>query len=310
MKILITGSQGQLGTELIKQLNVSKSEKNLKIFAPSKNELNLLNLESCENYVKDLKPDILINLAAYTAVDKAENDIYNANKINGLALQSFANAVKYYGGYIIQISTDYVFNGKQKFPYKTNASRDPLCIYGKTKALGEYFLEDILSNNNQFTIIRTSWLISPWGKNFVKTIIKKLAENKENLNVVCDQIGCLTTANNLALLLRLIIKKKMNNELLPSHLHWSSSGETSWYKIALKIKEISHSINLVNSSVDIQPIKTIEYKTLCPRPKFSLLDTSITQEKIGIKSNFWEVDLEMLLKEIKNLKKSNKLSFY
>ena len=192
--------------------------------------------------------------------------------------------------------------GEQKFPYQTTAERDPLGIYGKTKAEGEYFLENFLNKTNQFTIIRTSWLVSPWGKNFVKTILKKLEENKENLNVVSDQIGCLTTAKNLAFLLRILIEKKMNKEVLPSHLHWSSDGKTSWYEIALKIKEISSYINLVNSKVNIQPIKTIEYKTLCPRPKFSLLDSSITKEKIGLESNFWWIDLEILLKEILTLK--------
>ena len=306
MKILITGSKGQLGTELMRHLNIYKAEQPLEIFAPSKNELDLLNLQNCEEYVKDLKPEILINLAAYTAVDQAENDIDNAMTINGLALKSFANAVKYYGGYIIQISTDYVFNGEQNSPYQTIDTRDPLGIYGKTKAQGELFLEDILGRNHQFTIIRTSWLVSPWGKNFVKTILKKLEENKENLYVVSDQIGCLTTANNLALLIRILIEKKMNNERLPTHLHWSSSGKTSWYEIALKINEISSSINLVNSKLDIIPTKSNEYKTLCPRPKFSLLDTSMTEEKIGIKNNFWWSDLEILLKEIKNLRRNNK----
>tara|TARA_Y100001933_G_scaffold113836_1_gene113871 strand:+ start:1564 stop:2484 length:921 start_codon:yes stop_codon:yes gene_type:complete len=305
MRILITGSKGQLGTELMRQLNMNKGEKPLEIVTPSKNELNLLDLKNCEEYVKDLKPELLINLAAYTAVDKAENDINNARTINGLALKSFANAVKSYGGYIIQISSDYVFNGEQKFPYQTKDARDPLGIYGKTKAEGEYFLEEILYNTNQFTIVRTSWLVSPWGNNFVKTILKKLEENKENLYVISDQIGCLTTAKNLACLLRLLIEKKMNKEILPSHLHWSSDGKTSWYEIALKIKEISSHINLINSKVNIHPIKTTEYKTSCPRPKFSLLDSSITKEKIGIKSNFWWIDLEILLKEIITLKKTD-----
>ena len=163
------------------------------------------------------------------------------------------------------------------------------------------FLEDILSKTNQFTIIRTSWLVSPWGQNFVKTILKKLKENKETLNIVSDQIGCLTTAKNLALLIKILIEKKINNKLLPSHLHWSSSGETNWYEIALKIKEISNSINLVNSSIDILPVKTADYKTLCSRPKFSLLDTSLATKKLGIRSNFWWNDLDDLLNEIKNL---------
>ncbi len=302
MKILITGSSGQLGTELLSQLEIFKKSNNLKIISPSKKELNFLDLQYCEDYVKDLAPDILINLAAYTAVDKAENDVSNAQKINALALKSFSDALKNCGGHIIQISTDYVFNGEQQTPYLTHHARDPLGIYGKTKAEGELFLERILNKSNQFTIIRTSWLVSPWGKNFVKTILKKLKEDKENLNVVSDQIGCITTAKNLANLIILLLKNKLDNKYLPSHLHWSSYGATNWYEIAKKIKEISASINLVNSKIIINPIKSIEYQTLCPRPKFSLLDSSYATKLLGIKNNFWINDLESLLKEIKELK--------
>lgn len=302
MKILITGSKGQLGTELLNQLKFFKLKENLKIITPAKNELNLSNLKLCEDYVKDYAPDILINLAAYTAVDKAEIDINNARKINALALESFSNAIKSSKGHIIQISTDYVFNGEQRSPYKTNQERAPIGIYGKTKAEGEFFLEKILNETNQFTIIRTSWLVSPWRNNFVKTVLKKLENDEKNLNVVSDQVGCLTTARNLANLILILIRNKLYNKNLPSHLHWSSEGETNWYEIAIKIKEISSSINLCDSKTIINPIKSIEYKTLCSRPKYSLLDSSNTIKILGIKNNSWIDDLEYLLKEIKELK--------
>ncbi len=301
MKILITGSTGQLGIELLNQLEKIEKEETLTIITPSKQDLDLKDSKNCEKYVKDISPDILINLAAYTAVDHAEREFASARKINGIALKSFSNVLKKNGGHIIHISSDYVFNGVDKKPYKTDHKRNPLGVYGKTKSEGESFIEEILNNTNQFTIIRTSWLVSPWRKNFVKTILKKLKEGTENesLKIVSDQIGCITTAKSLASLIILIIKRKIKNDYLPSHLHWCSNGKSSWYEIAVKIKEISESINLVSSKMDIIPIESIEYKSLCPRPKFSLLDTSLTKKFFGIKSNFWINDLEILLKEIK-----------
>nr|WP_075440391.1 dTDP-4-dehydrorhamnose reductase [Prochlorococcus marinus] len=308
MKILITGSTGQLGIELLNQLERIKKKESLTIINPSKEDLDLTNSIKCEKYIEDINPDILINLAAFTAVDNAEIESESARQINALALRSFANVLKKNGGHIIQISTDYVFNGEENKPYQTFHKRNPLGVYGKTKSEGESFLEQILENTNQFTIIRTSWLVSPWRKNFVKTILKKLKEGKENesLKVVSDQIGCITTAKSLSNLIILIIERKIKNICLPSHLHWSSNGSASWYEIAVKIKEISNSINLFASRIDIKPIESFEYKSLCPRPKFSVLDTSLTTKTFGIKNDFWINDLEILLKEIKDINNSAK----
>ena len=300
MKILITGSTGQLGIELVKKLENYKMEEFINVIKPSRSELDLLNPKQCEAYIKDLAPDILINLAAYTAVEKAENDIENARIINALALRSFANSIKLSGGHIIQISTDYVFNGKQKSPYKTFHHRDPLCIYGKTKVEGEIFLEKILTETNQFSIIRTSWLVGPWRNNFVKTILKKLREkeNDEPLKIVFDQLGCLTTTESLSNLILLLIKKKVNNESLPSHIHWCSSGQTNWHEIALSIKKISKELNFINSERSILPINSNQYKSLCPRPKYSLLDITSTEKFFNYKSNPWQKDLKNLIKTI------------
>lgn len=303
MKILITGSTGQLGTELLKQLDIL-DKKEINIFCPSRNKLDFTNSKKFEEYIKSVSPDIIINLAAFTAVDKAESSLDTARKVNALALKSLANFVKENGGHIIQISTDYVFNGEKNSPYKVNDERNPLGFYGKTKTEGEIYLEQILKKNSQFTIIRTSWLVSPWRNNFVKTILKKLKEGNEKncLKIVSDQIGCITTAKSLSKLIVLVVEKKVKKESVPSHLHWSSAGESNWYEIALKIKEFSSSINLVNSKVIIKPIKSIEYKSPCPRPKYSLLDTSITTNSFKIKRNYWQDDLEILLKEIKRIK--------
>lgn len=301
MKILITGSNGQLGIELLNQINLFNKKESFEIIKPLRNDLDLSDNEKCEDFVRKISPDILINLAAYTAVEKAEYNVDYARKVNALSLKSFAKTIKEQGGHIIQISTDYVFNGEQNSPYKTSQSRKPLGIYGKTKCEGEIFLENILCNTNQFTIIRTSWLVGPWRSNFVKTILTKLKDydDKESLKIVSDQVGCITTTESLGALILLLINKKFHNEVLPSHLHWCSDGEASWYQIALSIKKISKQLNYINSERSINPISSNEYKSSCPRPKYSVLDNKETEKIFNIKSNHWEKDLKKLIKKIK-----------
>ena len=301
MKILITGSNGQLGIELLNQINLFNKKESFEIIKPLRNDLDLSDNEKCEDFVRKLAPDILINLAAYTAVEKAENNITYARKVNALSLKSFAKIIKEKGGHIIQVSTDYVFNGEQNYPYKTSQTRKPLGIYGKTKCEGEIYLENILFNTNQFTIIRTSWLVGPWRSNFVKTILTKLKDydDKESLKIVSDQVGCITTTESLGKLILLLINKKIHNEVLPSHLHWCSDGEASWYQIALSIKKISRELNFINSERSIYPISSNEYKSSCPRPKYSVLDNKETEKLFNIKSNHWEKDLKKLIKKIK-----------
>ena len=294
---MITGASGQLGIELLNQIELINKEREFEIIKPSRNDLDLSDPEKCRNYVKNLSPEVLINLAAYTSVEKAESNINEARNINALALKSFANALKETGGHIIQISTDYVFNGEQNYPYKIDDTRDPLGVYGKTKYEGEKFLENILKNKNQFTIIRTSWLVGPWRENFVKTILKKLKGKKDqkNLRIVSDQVGCITTTESLSKIILILIRKKSNNEKLPTHLHWCSSGKASWYQIALSIKKISEDLNFIKSEILLEPVSSKEYKSLCPRPKYSLLDNKETEKLLDIKSKPWEKDLEDII---------------
>ena len=224
--IAITHISNVLGTILpIKEIiNIAK-ESNCKILIDGAQAIAHQSIN-----IQDLDPDILINLAAYTAVEKAEYNADYARKVNALSLKSFAKTIKEKGGHIIQISTDYVFNGEQNSPYKTSQPRKPLGIYGKTKCEGEIYLENILCNTNQFTIIRTSWLVGPWRSNFVKTILRKLkdSDDKESLKIVFDQVGCITTTESLVKVILLLINMKFHNEILPSHLHWCSAGEASW----------------------------------------------------------------------------------
>ena len=301
---MITGASGQLGTELLNQIELINKKGKFDIIKPSRTDLDLSDSEKCRNYVKKLSPEVLINLAAYTSVDKAEKNINEARNINSLALKSFANALKETGGHIIQISTDYVFNGEQNYPYKTSDTRNPLGVYGKTKYEGERFLENILKNTCQFTIIRTSWLVGPWRENFVKTILKKLKSknDQKSLKIVSDQFGCITTTESLSKIILNLLIKKYNSEELPTHLHWCSSGQASWYQIALTIKKISEEINFIKSEILLEPVSSKEYKSLCPRPKYSLLNIKETEKLLDVKSKPWEKDLGEIIRKIKKNK--------
>ena len=175
MKILLTGSSGQLGRRLI-----SSKPKNINLITPSSKELDLRDVESCYKYVINLRPDWIINSAAFTAVDNAESQKEDAYKINALAPKSFAKALNYTGGKIIQISTDYVFNGKNNVPYLTSQKKDPISYYGKSKAAGEEAIEKELASNKNYYILRTSWLISEIGNNFILKMLDLFLKRQRN----------------------------------------------------------------------------------------------------------------------------------
>ena len=301
MKLLITGSSGQLGKEFLKQFKNSAEIGRFSIIAPTRKELDLKNTNFCEKYILDISPDLVLNFGAYTAVENAEKNIEDAFKINSEAPKSFAKGLKQTGGHLIHISTDYVFDGQNKIPYKIDHKKNPLGIYGKSKAEGEKNIENIL-NNNQFSIVRTSWVVSQHGHNFVKTILNKLKEIDDSiiLKIVSDQKGCLTTAKSLSKIIIDLIKKKSRYEILPSHLHWCCRGETNWFEIAKSIKKFSKELNIIDSKIKIVPIKSDEYNSLCTRPKYSVLDISKTENFLKIESKFWEQELKSLLIEINN----------
>ncbi len=300
MKILITGSSGQLGRELLNQFSNYEDVNNHKIIAPTRQELNLEDEKDCEKFILDNSPDLIINLAAYTAVENAEKNIEEAFKINSLAPKAFAKAIKSKGGHIIQISSDYVFDGENKFPYRSNATRNPLNVYGKSKAEGEEHLENLLKQN-QYTIIRTSWLIGKYGNNFLKTMLNKMKSKDDSivLKIVSDQKGCITSTKSLSNIIINLIKKKSSIDSLPTHLHWSSRGETNWYEVAKAIKKFGNELNIFDSNIKIVPINSMKFNEICPRPKYSLLNISETERFLKIESEFWELELKNLLIEFK-----------
>jgi dTDP-4-dehydrorhamnose reductase len=281
-KILVTGANGQLGKEL---QELSDEFLVFDFIFLSREELSIHDAESVKQAFKKYAPQYCINCAAYTAVDKAETDQENAFLINGEATGVLASACKEYNTRFIHISTDYVFDGKATAPYKTDAATNPQSIYGESKLLGE---QKAIACNDQTVIIRTSWVYSAFGKNFVKTMLR-LMSGKTEINVVNDQVGSPTYAADLA---KAILSIVSSGNWYPGIYHFSNKGVISWYDFAVAIKELSGSHCTVN------PIPSSAYPTLAKRPFYSAMDTSRIVEVYGIEPEDWKSSLVKCLKRL------------
>jgi len=271
---LITGANGQLGTELSKRLPDA--------IRTDVNELDITNELAVRRFVVLNKIDTIINCAAYTAVDRAEDDIEKATKINVDGPRNLARS----GAKIIHISTDYVFDGMNYKPYTPNDIPNPISVYGKTKLAGE---RAVLENAYVATIIRTAWLYSPYGNNFVKTM-RRLGSEKKSINVVTDQIGTPTYAGDLAAaIVQILPQINMDNRGI---YHFTNSGVCSWYDFANEIMNMSGLKCVVN------PISSAEYPTRAKRPYYSVLDKSKIQKTFGIEIDHWKKGLAKCIKEL------------
>ena len=270
IKVLLTGSKGQLGFS-IERLN----PKGIQLISLDKNQFNLSKTNEIKKNLENIKPDFIINCGAYTNVDMAEDDKENVININANSVKEIALYLKKNGGNLIQISTDYVFNGLNSNAYKVNDKVCPLNQYGFSKARAEKFIEEILGDTNQGMVIRTSWLMGTVSKNFLLTMIK-LHQTKKEIDVVSDQISCPTSTKTLAEACWKAIKLKLEenfykNKFMPV-LHWCDNGVASWYDIAIAIGEISAKNGLVNCQAFVNPVKTENHPRKAKRPCFSLLD--------------------------------------
>ncbi|HFL2423494.1 TPA: dTDP-4-dehydrorhamnose reductase [Clostridioides difficile] len=282
MKILITGSNGQLGKELVNQLeaiNQSINQPKYVILATTRSDLDISNQTNVDNFILHNKPDVVVNCAAYTKVDACEDNIEIAYKINALGVRNLAIASEKVNAKLIHISTDYVFNGFSKYPYIEDNKTEPNSVYGKSKLMGEKFVEQF---SHKYFILRTAWLYGN-GNNFVKTMIKLSLENKE-VNVVNDQFGTPTSTVDLAK----IIIRIMETEHYGVY-HATCEGECSWYDFAKKI------FKLKNIDIKVNPIKSNEFKCKAPRPLYSVLDNFMLK-LIGLNSfRKWEESIEEYL---------------
>ena len=295
MKVLITGSQGQLGSYLT--LNAPKyiREKNVDLICPNKSQLDLSDSISCRLFLDSNKPDWIINSGAFTNVDQAESKASLTYDINTNAPQIFSQWILENGGNILQISTDYVFDGLKSSPYLTTDLTQPLSIYGRSKLLAENIIKKLLFPNNQAIILRSSWLISPNQNNFAHKILG-LLEEKEKLEVVNDQISCPTNVINLAFLCWQIISYKEEGIYFPNLLHWSDLGVASWFDVAQSVSEIGQELGLLTSPAKIFPVRSQQYPQIATRPSFSLLDIGNTIIHLEMEPNYWRYSLRELLK--------------
>ena len=293
MRILVTGKNGQLGQSLHKVLSASakidnNDGSNEFIFVGRK-ELDFSNDSNINHYFSsNNKFDIIINCAAYTAVDKAEEEPELANKINHLAVKKIAEIANKQKSKLIHISTDYVFDGESDKPYTETDTTNPINIYGKTKLAGEKALQDTMSTNA--IIIRTSWLYSEFGNNFVNTMLK-LGKEQDELNIVNDQIGSPTYATDLAEIILHIIKTKgfKGAGQTTQIYHYSNKGKCSWHEFAKEIFKI------VEVSCKVNPIATQQYPTPANRPMNTIMSTDKIIQKFNINIIPWQESLARCL---------------
>ena len=284
MNILVTGANGQLGTEL---RNITAGSRNRYIFSdvislPGVETVNLdiTNIEAIRIICESERIDVIVNCAAYTNVDKAEDDTQMAMLINSTAAGNLARVAGERGATLIHISTDYVFNGRTAIPYKEDHPTAPLGVYGSTKLAGEKEFE---KSGCRWIILRTAWLYSPYGRNFVKTM-RQLTAERDSLKVVFDQVGTPTYARDLASLIATIIDRGMLDRT--GIYHFSNEGAISWYDFAKAICE------LCGNTCDIKPCHTGEYPTKAVRPHFSVFDKTKVKETFGIAIPYWKDSLK------------------
>ncbi len=289
MNILVTGGNGQLGSELkhiefqYPQLNCSFTDLE---------ELDITNQDDVISYVKEHNIGLIINCAAYTAVDKAESDIEKARLINATAVKNLVNACELSSAKLIHISTDYVFNGEVFCPLKESDQVTPLGVYGDTKLDGEQF---VVASSVEGLIIRTSWLYSSFGNNFVKTMMR-LGVERESLGVIFDQVGTPTYAADLAGAIMSIISSNEKLDKNGKVYHFSNEGVASWFDFALAIFELSGIKCIIN------PIESSEYPTPAKRPYYSVLNKKKIKRDFNISIPYWRESLRSCLREIEKSK--------
>lgn len=285
LTILVTGANGQLGWELGQ---LAKSYPAFKFVMVDRSQLDLAFPETFEKIIHSIAPDCIINTAAYTAVDKSETEKELAYTVNATAVQELARISKVLTIPFITYSTDYVFNGEAVEPYLCSTKVNPVNYYGSTKAAGESMA---MEANENTIIIRTSWVFSSHGNNFVKTMMRLMKE-RPNLNIVADQKGRPTYAKDLAMATMKMIEALNDGKTLSGVYHYSNMGETNWFNFAAKIKAIAGLDCILN------PIETKDFHTPAKRPAYSVLDTSNIEGALSLSIPHWEDALVSCIKEI------------
>ena len=294
MKVLLTGAAGQLGRSLIAQQPAG-----IELIATSRQDLDLASADACRAAVQHHQPDWVLNAGAYTAVDKAESEAELAHAVNAGAPAAFASALQDQGGRLLQLSTDFVFNGQQGTPYRPEQQRDPLGVYGASKAAGEEAVQASFGDGSQGMILRTSWVIGPVGKNFALTMLR-LHRERDQLGIVADQVGCPTSTLNLAQACWQAIQRSSDGIELPPVMHWSDAGAASWYDVAVAVGRIGAELGLVDRPAHVHPITTADYPTPATRPGYSLLDCTTSRNALQLQPEHWLNALKTILEQVRD----------
>ena len=303
MRVLLTGASGQLGQALLASAPLQLAQRPLELLPLHRSDLDLRDLAACRAAVKSFRPHWLINAAAYTAVDRAEQEPDVAMAVNAAAPAAFAEALvqEPEAGRLLQISTDFVFSGEQGTPYQPDQLPAPLGAYGASKAEGERRVLACLGSMGRAHVLRTGWLYGPVGHNFCRTMLRlhrQRAETGEPLPVVADQVGCPTSTAGLAAACWRLLS--LRAEPLPSVLHWSDAGAASWFDFALAIGELAEAQGLLKRAAAVIPITTAAYPTPARRPSYSLLDCTATRVLLGLDPQPWRTALTAVLRAIKS----------
>ncbi len=283
MNILVTGANGQLGNEM--QVLARENLQHTYFFTDVQ-ELDICDEQAVYAYVSEHKIDIIVNCAAYTAVDKAEDNVELCDKLNNIAPGYLARAAQANGAAMIQVSTDYVFDGTAHIPYTEEEPTCPASVYGSTKLAGE---QNVMDHCEKAMVIRTAWLYSIYGNNFVKTMIR-LGQERDSLGVIFDQIGTPTYANDLAQ----TIFAAINKGVVRGIYHFSDEGVCSWYDFTIAIHRLAGI-----ASCKVKPLHTADYPAKAPRPHYSVLDKTKIKDTFGIEIPHWEESLKRCINQLR-----------
>lgn len=290
MKILITGADGQLGRELQHRL-----PDDWQLFALNRTDLDITDSAAVNSVFQRYQPDLVVNAAAYTAVDKAEGDNEKAFAVNGEGAENIAGAAADFRVRLIHISTDFIFDGTKSRPYQPDDKPNPISVYGLSKFEGEKAV--LRKSLDRAIILRSGWIYSSHGSNFVKTMLKLMKERDE-ISVVADQVGTPTWAGDFARAVYKLAEKKNINGIY----HWSDAGVASWYDFAVAIQDEARQMGILTKPAAVKPIRTEDYPTPAKRPQYSVLDKTETWKTLGYTARHWRQALRSMLEEVKKVR--------
>lgn len=285
MIVLLTGAGGQLGRALQARMPAG-----VRMKAVSHSELDIADESAVRALMRAVGPAAVINAAGFTRVDDAESHPEDAMRANGIGPAVLAAACRDSRAWLVHVSTDYVFDGAQNYPYDACAQPNPLGVYGRTKLAGEIAVKHVLAGSA--TIVRTSWVYSAGQRNFLTTMLQRMAAGTA-LRVVSDQIGAPTATGGLAQVLWAFAQRR-----LAGTFHWCDSGVASWYDFAVAIGEEAHAAHLIATPARVTPIASTDYKTAAPRPRYSLLDKRDTERELEVSAPHWRVALRETLQQL------------